>query len=47
MLFGGFFVVGEVTCDLWKTPLGDVSLPDAFRMIGCIGLIAIFVAQKD
>ena len=47
MLFGGFFVVGEVYFNLWMTPLGDIALPSAFRMIGCIGVIALFVAQKD
>ena len=47
MLFGGFFVVGEVYFDLWMTPLGDVALPNAFRMIGCIGVIALLVAQRD
>ena len=47
MLFGGFFVVGEVYFDLWMTPLGDVALPNAFRMIGCIGVIALIVGQSD
>ena len=47
MLFGGFFVVGEVYFDLWMAPLGDVALPNAFRMIGCIGVIALIVAQSD
>ena len=47
MLFGGFFVIGEVYFDLWMTPLGDVALPNAFRMIGCIGVIALVVAQND
>jgi predicted small integral membrane protein len=47
MLFGGFFVIGEVYFDLWMTPLGEVALPNAFRMIGCIGVIALLVAQKD
>jgi len=47
MLFGGFFVVGGVYFDLWMAPLGDVALPNAFRMIGCIGVIALIVAQSD
>ena len=47
MLFGGFIVAAETYFQLWQTELGDFALPMAFRYIGCIALIAIFVQQSD
>jgi predicted small integral membrane protein len=47
MLFGVFFVFGSTYFNLWMTPVGNVALPIAFQLIGSIGLIALFVYQKD
>jgi len=47
MLFGGFIVAAETYFLLWQTELGALTLPVAFRYIGCIALIAIFVQQPD
>ena len=47
MLFGGFIVAAETYFHLWQTELGALALPIAFRYIGCIALIAIFVQQPD
>ena len=47
MLFGGFIVAAETYFLLWQTELGALALPVAFRYIGCIALIAIFVQQPD
>ena len=47
MLFGGFIVAAETYFQLWQTDLGNLALPMAFRYIGCIALIAIFVQQSD
>jgi predicted small integral membrane protein len=44
---GDFFAVGENFFNLWMTPMGEVALPNAFRMIGCVGLIAVFVGQSE
>ena len=47
MLFGGFIVSAETYFLLWQTELGGLVLPTAFRYIGCVGLIAIFVQQPE
>jgi predicted small integral membrane protein len=47
MLFGEFIVAAETWFLLWQTELGALALPTAFRCIGCIALIAIFVQQPD
>jgi predicted small integral membrane protein len=47
MLFGGFIVAAETYFLAWQTELGALALPVAFRYIGCIALIAIFVQQPD
>ncbi len=47
MMFGVFFVAGSTYFNLWQTQLGAVALPPAFRLTGCIALIAIFVHQDD
>jgi len=47
MLFGGFIVAAETYFLAWQTELGSHALPVAFRYIGCIALIAIFVQQED
>ena len=47
MMFGVFFVAGSTYFNLWQTQLGAIALPPAFRLTGCIALIAIFVHQDD
>ena len=47
MLFGVFFVFGSTYFNLWMTPVGNVALPNAFQLIGSIGLITLFVYQND
>ncbi len=47
MLFGGFIVAAEIYFLQWQTELGAMALPVAFRYIGCIGIIAIFVQQPE
>ena len=47
MMFGVFFVAGSTYFNLWQTQLGAIALPAAFRLTGCIALIALFVHQDD
>lgn len=47
MLFGGFIVFAETYFLLWQTEFGGLVLPTAFRYIGCVGIVAIFVQQTE
>jgi predicted small integral membrane protein len=48
MLFGGFIVIAESWFELWRSEaMRGPVLESAFRYGGMIGLIAIFVAQRD
>jgi len=47
MLFGVFIVFSESYFSLWQTEFGGLVLPIAFRYMGCIGVIAIFVQQPE
>ncbi len=47
MLFGGFIVSAETYFLLWQSELGGSVLPIAFRYIGCVGVVAIFVQQPE
>ena len=47
MLFGGFIVSAETYFLVWQSELGGAVLPIAFRYIGCIGVVAIFVQQRE
>ena len=47
MLYGGFTVAADNYFLLWKTPIGGLALPQAFRYFASIVLLAIFVQQAD
>lgn len=48
MLFAGWIVIAETWFELWRSDaLRDVALNSAFRYCGMIGLIALFVAQRN
>jgi|LWDU01.1.fsa_nt_gi predicted small integral membrane protein len=47
MLYGGFMIVAENYFLLWKTEVGAVALPQAFRYLASIAVLAIFVQQAD
>ena len=47
MLFGGFIVSAETYFQLWQTEFGGLVLSTAFRYIGCVGIVAVFVQQPE
>ena len=47
MLYGGFMIVAENYFLLWKTEVGAAALPQAFRYLASIAVLAIFVQQAD
>ena len=48
LLFGGWIVVAESWFEMWRSDaMRGPALEAAFRYLGCIGLIAIFVAMRD
>lgn len=48
LLFGGWIVLAETWFEMWRSDvLRDASLESAFRYIGSIGVIALFVALRD
>jgi predicted small integral membrane protein len=47
MLYGGFMIAAENYFLLWKTEVGAAALPQAFRYLASIAILAIFVQQAD
>jgi len=47
MLYGAFIVAAETYFNAWMSELGALALPVAFRYIGSIGIIMIFVHMRD
>jgi len=48
LLFGGWILFAETWFEMWRSePLRDLSLGSAFRYLGSIAVIALFVALKD
>lgn len=47
MVFGVFVAVGEGYFLLTQSPMGAHALPTAFRYIGSIGIITIYLAMSD
>ena len=48
MLFGGFTVVAEGWFELWRSNvMGGLVLNTAYRYLGSILLIALFIASKE
>jgi hypothetical protein len=48
MLFGGFIVLAEACCELWRSDaLRGAVLDTAYRYLGSIMLIAPFIPSKE
>jgi len=47
MMFGIFMVAADTYFKLWQADLGSRVMPIAFRYVGSIGIIALFVNQPD
>ena len=47
MLYGAFMVAAESYFGAWMSELGALALPVAFRYIGSIGIIMIYVHMPD
>ena len=48
MLFGGFIVVAETFFELWRSDvMRDAVLDSAYRYLGSVLLIALFIASKE
>ncbi len=47
MMFGIFMVAADTYFKLWQADLGAHVMPIAFRYVGSIGIIALFVNQPD
>ncbi len=48
LLFAGWIVVAETWFELWRSPtMGAVSGETAWRYLGSVGLIGLFVALRD
>jgi predicted small integral membrane protein len=46
LYFGGFMVVGGEWFEMWRAGPWNMQEP-AFRFVGCLGLILIFLAQNE
>jgi len=47
MMFGIFMVAADTYFKFWQAELGSRVMPIAFRYVGSIGIIALFVNQPD
>ena len=47
MMFGVFMVAADTYFKIWQAELGSRVMPIAFRYVGSIGIIALFVNQPD
>lgn len=48
LLFLGWVVIGETWFELWRSDIfRELALDSAFRYFGMIGVIALFVAQRE